>query len=171
MRLIIFVFLLFSFGIKAQDGFIQAYDLDQVGMTFHNMLLVEDTLIVCGKIKTDENFQWGVFFAKFDTLGNILDHKIHFDSLGDNFSFEQGYEMIQTSDGGYALVGQMFNRQFPVLIKLNNIGNLEFAKEYPDTTVFDIRHWNLIEIENGYLSIGVKQQKDDFVFAKVRCCY
>ncbi len=68
MRLLFVFFLcLASVYLKSQEGFIQAYDINDRGMTFHNMLLVEDTLIVCGEIKTNATLQWGVFFAKMDT--------------------------------------------------------------------------------------------------------
>jgi len=127
--------IVFSFCLKAQNGFIQAYDLDEVGMTFHNMLLVEDTIVLCGSIGVEELEQWGLVFVKMDTLGNILDYKTHFDQFGDNYSFEQGYEMIKTSDGGYALVGRFFHRNSPNLIKLDVNGDLDFVQEYPDTTV------------------------------------
>lgn len=145
----------------AQSGFLQSYDLGEAGLTFHNMLLVEDTLILCGKIGVEQQQQWGLLFVKMDTFGNVLDHQIHFDDLGDNYSFEQGYQMIKTTDRGYALVGQMFSRQFPVLIKLDESGDLEWVQEYPDETVFNIRHWNVIETQHGFISVGVKQQMDD----------
>lgn len=145
----------------SQNGFIQSYDFGESGVTFHNMLLVEDTLVICGRIAVEEELQVGLLFAKLDTFGNVLDHRIHFDELGDNYSFEDGYEMIKTVDGGYALVGQMFGRQFPVLIKLDVNGNLEFVQEYPDETVYNIRHWNLIEMQHGFITTGVKQQMSD----------
>ena len=165
MRIFIVLFLCLVFApLKGQDGFLQSYDLGEAGMSFHNMLLVEDTLVVCGQIGVESQQQWGLVFLKMDTLGNILDHSIHFDTLGDDYSFESNYKMIKTEDGGYALVGQMFARQFPVLIKLDEQGDLEFVQEYPDNTVFDIRHWNIIETAHGYISLGVKQRMDDFLW-------
>lgn len=160
-NLLLFVFVLLSFNLKSQEGFINAYDFDELAVTFHNMLIKEDTLIVCGEIKSSENLQWGALFVKFDTLGNILDFKMHFDSLGDSYSFEQGYEFINTSDGGYAMVGQMFYRHSPVLLKLDVNGDLEYVREFPDTTVYSTRFWNIIEIDNGYIGVGIKQQMSD----------
>lgn len=165
MRLFtVITFFLVTLVSYAQTGFIQSHDLEEAGMTFHNMLLVEDTLMVFGSVGVEDLQQWGLVFLKMDTSGNILEEHRHFDTLGDNYSFEQRYKVIKTTDEGYALVGQMFGRQFPILIKLDQSGNREFVKEYPDTTVYDIRHWNIIETEHGYISAGVKQQMDDGVW-------
>ncbi len=56
-------------SLKAQSGFIQAYDLDERGMAFYNILLVEDTLVVYGTVKNPDFPQWGLYFSKMDTLG------------------------------------------------------------------------------------------------------
>lgn len=149
-------------SLRAQSGFVQAYDLNETGQTFHNMLLVEDTIVICGKLLKEDYSQWGLFFCKMDTLGNVLDYKVHYDSLGDAYIFEEGYEMIKTSDGGYALVGQLFVRNYSILIKLDVNGELEFVREYPDDTVLNMQHWNIVEFEHGYISTGVKQQADDY---------
>lgn len=164
MRLFITVLIILYgfFCIQAQSGFIQSYDLyEERGMAFHYMLLVEDTLVVCGSLRHPELPKWGLFFAKMDTLGNILEYKVHFDSIGHSYIFVEGAEMIRTSDGGYALVGNNFTDYSPVIFKLDQNGNKEFIKEYPDSTTWTKYHSDIIEIENGYISIGRKQQMDD----------
>ena len=159
--LFLFLVLCTTTPLPAQQGFLQSYDLGEAGLGFHNMLLKEDTLMVCGTVCVQEFQQWGLVFLKMDTSGNILEQQMHFDALGDSYSFEQNYEMISTTDGGYALVGQMVSRNFPVLIKLDQDGELEFIQEYPDTTVYNIRHWSIVEVPNGYITNGVKQQIND----------
>jgi len=150
------------FLLKAQEGFIQTYDLDHLGMTFHNVQLIEnDTLIVCGSVKPEVGDSWGVLFMKMDTLGNIYDYKMHFDSLGDSYTFGQNYSVVKTTDNGYILTGQLFYKQYPFLIKLDINGELEFVQEYPDDNVFAIRQTDIIELEDGYIAIGRKQQKTD----------
>jgi len=162
MRSIILIILvLCGLSAKAQEGFVQACDIDEGGMAFHNMLLNEDTIVIIGGKQNLDYPQWGVFFCKMDTLGNILDYKVHYDTLGDTYVFGQNYEMIKTSDGGYALVGELFGLNYPIIIKLDVNGNLEFVREYPDDTVLNQRHWNIVEFEHGYISTGVKQQADD----------
>ena len=164
MRCIITVFFIILYtSLLGQEGFIKAYDLNDTGTTFHNMLLVEDTIVVCGEILNVERTQWGVFFCKMDTLGNILDYKTHYHhENNDSYSFEQGYEMITTTDGGYALVGQLFFANHPILMKLDVNGDLEFIQEYPDSTVLEMRHYHIVEFERGYISMGIKQQADDY---------
>ncbi len=48
-----------------------------------NSLLFEDTIYVNGLVLS-EMFpgQQGLLSAKFDTLGTLLDYKMHFDTLG-----------------------------------------------------------------------------------------
>lgn len=147
---------------QAQTGFIQSYELyEDKGLTFHQMLLVEDTLVVCGSASNPDAPQWGLFFAKLDTLGNMLDYKTHYDSAGYNYVFEEGAKMIKTSDGGYALVGSRFESSIPLIFKLDAEGEIVFIGEYPDESTFTKRHLHIVEIENGYISIGRKQQMDD----------
>lgn len=144
-----------------QSGFIQSYDFQDGGLGFYNILLQEDTLIVFGSAKHPTLPQWGLYFAKLDTMGNILSERTHYDPLGRSYVFEQGYQIIKTEDSGYATVGVVFQQTIPALFKLNADGDLEFVKEYPDNTVFTIHHTNVIETENGFISLGVKQQMDD----------
>ncbi len=155
--------LLLTCGIaQAQTGFIQSYELyEDKGLTFHQMLLVEDTLVVCGSASNPDTPQWGLFFVKLDTLGNILDYKTHYDSAGYNYVFVEGAKMIKTSDGGYALVGSRFESSIPLIFKLDVEGEIAFIGEYPDDTTLTKWHTDIIEIENGYISIGYKQQVDD----------
>lgn len=150
-----------SHSLSGQEGFIRAYDLGYGGVTFHNMLLKDDTLIVIGEVANDTLQQWGVLFMKMDTLGNILQYKTHFDQFGDFYTFEQNYDFIPTYDGGYAAVGQLFARKSPILIKLDVNGELEFVREYPDSTVLSIRHWGVVALQHGYLTLGAKQQAID----------
>ena len=159
--IIIFIFLSTASVVKSQDGYLQSYDFLGRGLGFDNLLLKEDTLIVYGNVQNPESAQWGLYFAKLDTMGNILSEQTHYDSLGDTYLFDNGYKMINTSDDGFAIVGQLFLRNHPILVKLDQNGQLEFVREYPDDTVLNIRHWNVVETISGYISTGVKQQLTD----------
>ncbi len=150
---------------KAQDGFIQTYEYPGLGTTFYDILLVEDTLIVFGGISSLPDYQWGLYFLKMDTLGNILDYKTHYDASGDYYSFGQDYQTIKTTDGGYAVVGQFLFRKTPFLMKLSVNGDLVFVKEYPDNSSMADPHWNIVEIEDGgFISTGARQKSNDFKF-------
>lgn len=163
MRLLTTIFLLSTILSYAQEGFINSYDFsDNQGLSFHHILLVEDTLIIGGEISHPDFPQWGVFFAKMDTIGNIIEYKTHFDSSGYSYVFNDGATMIKTSDGGYAMIGANLNLSSLMLFKLDVNGNKEFFNSYPDTTTFLDSHFDITETDYGYLYVGSKQQMDDY---------
>ncbi len=157
-----FLIILSFFIAKAQEGFIQAYDLGYKGMGFMDMIILEDkaTLILFGTAKSPEIEQWGVLWVKMDTLGNVLAHQLHHDAGGDHYVLNQGGEIIATTDGGYAMVGQLFYRNSGFIMKLDAYGALEFVQEYPDEDARNHVHTNIVELEQGYLCVGGKQQED-----------
>lgn len=161
IKISILVFLS-SAMLTAQEGFIHTYDFEELDISFHEILLVEDTLVICGQVLKEDRQQVGILFAKMDTLGNLLSYQTHYDSLGDSFLFERDRNMIKTKDGGYALVGKLFFKNSPMIMKLDVNGHLEFVKDFPDSTVYNIRHRKIIEIQSGFISVGSKQQKRDF---------
>ena len=157
------IFLLYIiFQIQAQNGFMQAYDLESQGSSFHHILLKEDTLILAGETSNFTGSQWGVSFTKMDTLGNILDNKVYFDSTGYTYTFKEGTNMISTSDGGYAMIGGNFNNGSLMFFKFDVNGNKEFFQEYPDTTTFLDSPMDIIEIDGGYIYVARKQQMIDY---------
>ena len=120
------------FPLKAQEGFIQAYDLDGAWVTFQRMLLVEDTLIIIGTKQINNEPSAALFFCKMDTMGNILDYKTHYDSLVNTYDFFEHTEIIKTNDGGYAMVGRIYPINTTSFVKLEVNGNLEFGRQYID---------------------------------------
>lgn len=165
MRYIITLLALLSLfpDAQAQNGFMQAYDLgDGTGSSFHHILLKEDTLILAGETSNPNAPQWGVSFTKMDTLGNILDNKVHFDSIGWSYSFDERAKMISTSDGGYAMIGRKFSSGM-MFFKFDVNGNKEFFREYRDTTTFLDRPIDIVEIQGGYIYVAIKQQMIDYM--------
>ncbi len=163
MRRTIYLFIglcVSSLGIT-QTGFIQSYDFDHGGIGFYNMVLNEDTLILFGSTQHPTSSQWGLYFAKIDTSGNLLNDRIHYDNQGDSYVFDRNSQVIKTSDGGYGVVGQTFQRGEAVFFKLNSNGALEFISEYSDSNALTLRYQNIVETPNGFISAGVKQQPDD----------
>ena len=134
-----------------QPGFSKWFDFGSAA-NFHNMVLKEDTLIIAGTSKDLSANQWGALFVKMDTNGLVLDSRLHLDTMDGQFAFDQGYPFITTSDGGYLLVGKVFNRESYFIYKLDLNGDIEFFKEYfepPD--ILTILPRQIIEIEDGYL--------------------
>lgn len=161
MRIIISFFLLFSFGnLFGQIGFNQVYEMNSPAAAFHNITWDGENIIVAGTARVDSLNQWGALFAKFDTLGNLIDQKIYTDSTGDDYSFENNYSIIHTSDGGYVMTGNLWFKNWGFMLKLDSNGEFQFLKEYPDQDIRNYHFKKVIELEDGYLIAGSKQILD-----------
>ena len=145
-----------------QSGFINTYDLGVGGTSFHGILQIEDTLIVVGSRQNANTNTWGLYFAKMDTLGNILLEQEYFDPNGASFIFDQEAAFIRTADQGFALVGTDLNSSYtPFLCKLSDLGEVEWLQYYPDNATLTKWHKGLVETPSGFLSVGMKQQLVD----------
>lgn len=165
LLLLLVYLVLSSLTLPAQNGFLQTYELyPGRALSLHQILSVEDTLVVCGIVVHPELPQQGLFFAKLDTLGQLLDYRTHYDSAGYNYVFERTAKMIKTADGGYALVGGRFEGSIPLIFRLDASGNLLQVWEYPDTTTLTKWHRSIVELLDGsFVSIGYKQQASDYL--------
>ncbi|MFK8104163.1 MAG: T9SS type A sorting domain-containing protein [Saprospiraceae bacterium] len=142
----------------AQDsGFTQSYEMEVVGASFHNLMLQGDTVVLAGTAKVDSLDQWGLLFAQFDTLGNLLNHRVYADTSGDHYVFERNYGIIASSDGGYVMTGNLFYKNWGFMAKLDRNGELEFLREYPEVDIRNYAFKNVIELSDGYLIAGTKQ--------------
>ncbi len=141
----------------AQPGFNKWFDFD-IAASFHNVTLKEDTLIIVGTTKYPVTNKWGLLFVKMDTLGNILDSRLHTDSSGYQYAFEAGYSIVKTSDGGYATTGINFDLGHTFLAKLNVDGDIQFLREYTDSTAVVTFPRKLITLSDGYFIAGLKQR-------------
>ncbi len=157
--ILVFYFFIIS-GTTAQPGFSKWFDFG-VAANFHNVLLKDDTLILVGSSMDLQANQWGALFVKMDTNGVVLNYRLHVDNHGGQFAFDQGYPLINTSDGGYLLAGKVHNRDSYFIYKLDSDGNIEFFKEYYEPAgVLTILPKQLMAVETGYL-IGSSRQLQD----------
>ncbi|PHI21379.1 hypothetical protein CEQ90_02995 [Lewinellaceae bacterium SD302] len=165
-RLILTLFtLLYITSVEAQNGFIQSYCFEnEFSLQFNDLILQNDTLVLYGRARDPLTGQVGIYFSKMDTLGNILIETTHYDSAGDDYFFDLNADLITCSDGGYAVAGKTFFRGYPIIVKFNHDGLLDFVKEYSDDTVLHTTHWNLIETQSGYMTIDAKQQMSDGIW-------
>ncbi len=158
-RPFILLFLLLPFFAKAQEGFINHYDLDHPGMVFTNLLLHEDTLVASGMVIQD-TFPYLALLslAKLDTNGNVLVHYDYMDSLGANYSFGATPRgLLKCSDNsGYVMLGHAFERSTGLAMKIDNNGGQVWVKEYPDTWSQQDHYRMVIEVNDGYLIAGDK---------------
>jgi hypothetical protein len=157
-NLLLLFFLLSPFFSYSQPGFMQRYDFAD-GTDFHNAILVEDTLVIAGTVRDLELNQWGALLVKMDTLGNVLDYRMHFDTItGGSHAFASGYGLIHTSDGGYAMTSVLFFTEYITLMKMNGAGDLEFVKKFEDSNVLAVHPRKLLEVDSGFWIVGTKQR-------------
>ncbi len=128
------------------------------GSAFHNVIWDGENIVVAGSARVDSLNQWGIVFAKLDTLGNLLNYKIHIDTIdGDTYAFQPNFPIIQTSDGGYLLTGVYFFNKWGFIMKLDSEGEIEFSIPYPDPEIKTYIFNQVIEIADGYMVAGIKQ--------------
>ncbi|MEZ4955370.1 MAG: T9SS type A sorting domain-containing protein [Saprospiraceae bacterium] len=165
MRLLLLFSLFFTVlhFLLGQSEFIKAYDLGKPGLVFSDMLLFEDTLVVCGLAFPEvPPYQQGLLFAKIDTLGNVLSYSLHIDPLGNDYVFaEIPNKMIKVEDGtGYLLLAAKFQTNEALVVKLDNEGAVEWIKEYPDSLTVQDRNKAIVEVPDGFLVGGEKYLYD-----------
>lgn len=167
MKIILTLFLLLlSLSSFSQEGFSKAYDFDNAAATFFDMDLDGDHIVLMGNTRIDSIDQWGVFFTRMDTLGNILDYQVYLDSQNDWMVANTNNGLTKLSNGGFALSATPFSRQAGIVIMIDSIGNMVTTYEYPDSLVNSIRQKKILELEDeGYLITGYKQYPPD-VLAK-----
>jgi hypothetical protein len=160
MHIKIVLFLMFTAGmLHAQPGFKSKYDFG-TGASFHDVVLKEDTLIIAGTVYDIELEQWSALFLKMDTLGNILDYRMHFDTVyGGNYVFSYNYRLTQTVDGGYSTGCNLFNAplSYTSLLKMDVNGDLEFRADYYDSNASTVYPIQIINVTGGYWIVGRKQ--------------
>jgi len=120
-------------------------------------MIDDDTLYVVGTAKSGAAQQWGLLFSKFDTLGNLLDQKVLFDSLGDDYVFELNYSIIKTSDGNIAVTGNLWYGNWGFMAKLSKNGDLILWKEFPEPDILNFQYKSILELPDGFIIAGTKQ--------------
>lgn len=156
------IFLLSITILHGQYGFNQTYEMNSPGSAFHNVIWDGEHIVVAGTVSIDSLNQWGLLFTQLDTLGNVVNQKVYTDSSGDDYIFNPNYSIINTSDGGYAMVGSLWDKEWGFMAKLDAEGGLEFLQEYPDTLslIRTTYFKRVIELPDGYLIAGTKQIAD-----------
>ncbi len=128
-----------------------------------NMILTEDTIVVCGLV-TDSiwPYQQGIIFSRLDTLGQIIDAKVHIDNTGKNYalgSIPGGFIRLE-DQSGYIMLAALFETATGLILKLTPGGAIEWIKEYPDNNTLVDFFKTIVEVEDGFLISGRKQMLD-----------
>jgi hypothetical protein len=146
-----------------QPGFNKTYSFEQeqiTGSTFANVLMDNDTMVLFGTCypPVTPPGQQALLFVKMDTLGSVLLHKCHLDPDAplDEYAANSNFDLIKTSDNGYALTGGALSTNFGVFVKLSHGGEIEFYKKYDPSPSLQYQPRKIFEIGNGYLLGGHK---------------
>ncbi len=148
--------------------------MDINGIIHTDKLYRFDTIAVAtgGSNSTNETFDGGFIMGgglNFDTvyLGYLAKFNVHGDTLwtksyGDSINFYTFKQAIQTSDGGYAAVGQygaVGQRSDGLLIKTDSAGNLEWQQTY-STTLGTLEALNSIKetYDGGFILGGDERE-------------
>ncbi|NUO02342.1 MAG: T9SS type A sorting domain-containing protein [Saprospiraceae bacterium] len=156
MRYLLILFMvIIGYSAPAQTSFNQAYDFGALAVGFGSLELSGDTLVVYGTALEEGQPTFGMLFARFDTSGNLLDYRIHYDSLGDHFTTVFPNSFIKLSDGsGYVGVGQFFNSQNGYFARFDHHGELINFVAYSDNYYTNNISREVIETNDGYLICG-----------------
>lgn len=145
---------LYSFS---QPGFNRPYDFGQLAVGFGSIEVCGDTIVVYGTALGEGQPAFGMSLARFDTSGNLIDHKIYYDALNRDFTQVYPNSFVKLADGtGYMGIGQYFSKNGYVA-KFDKLGVLTFLKEFPDPTSQVDFYKEIQELTNGFLIFGNKQ--------------
>ena len=153
-KIMLFCFLFF-FGtdlLFAQDGFVKIIEYPSSPyLLIQNIIQHDDTIVISGSARdSSNNFMHGVYLAKLDTFGNILqDNLITVDN--DFIIHEAQYGLIKDSTG-YAISGQYFFNNNGVLIRVDNNLNLISIYEFREDAnlILNTRNEEVLFFDNYY---------------------
>jgi hypothetical protein len=172
LTIVLLAYLVFFHQLSiAQPGFNIVHDLGLDQNHLKEMIVKNDTIIGYGLAQIPDSSGWrqGLLLVKFDSSGNVLHDKFLLDTLGDHYGIGEIWgEIINTSDGGFAMTAAAFFRKSAFLIKLSNDFEVEFIKEYPKTNNLSNYNYKILEITGGYLLFGAIQRPNykDNAFAQ-----
>ncbi len=162
MRLTILLCLLTYTGF-CQETFIKIYELDSPSAGFSHSIITNDTIVLYGELFNDSITQRGILFAKVDTFGIYAQQKNYFsDSVGLNITGNQGYQIIETTNGGFLMTGNVPGLRKSFLLSTDSDGNVLFNQDYPNNSNILTSHQKYVEeLADGYLLFGRKQKTSD----------
>ncbi len=147
----------------AQTGFKKVFDFNEAGLVFSSMEYNGDhTVSIYGNL-INQDLEYGLLFASFDTLGNLLNYHVKYDSLGDIPTLLYPNSFIRLSDGsGFAGIGTYFFRETGFLAIYNNDGTIRNFIEYNDKETLSDFYIEIFEVSDGFFILGDKQLQDGY---------
>ncbi|NEX16469.1 MAG: hypothetical protein C1943_07530 [Halochromatium sp.] len=128
-----------------------------------DLILTDDAGYLIAGMSTTADGERLAFAMKLSRTGLVQWQQRFRLSSEDANSLSRG---IQTSDGGYALVGGLLGAADPFLIKLSNNGLLEWSRYYddPHEGTYQNSDWptSLIQTEDGGYLLGLSAEIDEW---------
>ncbi|MDX2135416.1 MAG: hypothetical protein SFV52_11530 [Saprospiraceae bacterium] len=148
--------LLLPAGSWGQPGFNRTYDFGYPVHETYKLVVKNDTIVMYGLARQDTSpFQQCLFLARFDSIGQPVDHKLICDPNGGTYTAGINWSsIISTSDGGFALTAGSFEANDGMLVKLRYDLSIEFSTVFFDTSNLVEFYRYIIEQSDGYILIG-----------------
>ena len=147
---------------SAQVGFIERYSYKGNWPTlFVNAINDTDTtVIVYGKTINPENSQNGIYVARIDTLGKVIQESFFVDE--DEYIPDNGYHIIKTDDEGYMMVASTFYNNSALLLKINKELEIVWNKKYELNRNKYTTIWckNILKSYDSYMLLTIKGKTD-----------
>ena len=174
MRFVI-LFLFTSISGFSQSTFNKTYQFPDIHFLEFETIVVENDTIICYgdaiEVYEDSTSRQGVFVAQIDSSGEVLNHRMIFDTISNSIlaTSEEWGNIIPLSKGGYAAMASSATiKESHFLMLLNDDLSLKFMKEFPDTiNMINIKH-SIIEVNGGYLIWGDFQKHNYDLISEVR---
>jgi len=156
MRNIILIvpLLLCTYRADAQTGFSKTVLYpNALGCNIAAVTVDQDTIVCYGTLYGAEELRWGVYLAKFDTFGNLLQLTTDFDSVLQQ-TVNPFSQILKTFDGGYIGVGSQGVGVNSAAYKFAHDGTLEWKHFYREDNMQVILANGVTEVQDGYLIFG-----------------
>jgi hypothetical protein len=142
---------------KAQIGFNKSFDHGYAATIFGSVLISNDTIFTYGPL-LKQGGPNGFSITLLDTFGQLLSVKEYFHPNGLNFTQVYPNSFIKLKhQSGFAVVGQVFDNGYGFLAITDAVGNVTDYHEYPDFSSRVDFYQQIIEMSDGYLIFGNKQ--------------
>lgn len=151
---LLFCFLSVLYDAPAQPGFNKTVLFpDARSCIISGVTTDQDTIICFGTLFGIAEQKWGVYLAKFDSLGNFLQITTDFDSVYQQ-TVDPLSQVICTADGGYMGVSAQGVGYKSAAYKFSHEGKLEWKQVYRETDMQVIVIISAVETESGFLLFG-----------------
>jgi hypothetical protein len=134
-----------------------------------DMITDNNNVVVYGDGLTTNGSKQGLVIAILDSNGVVLKEKTILDSMGDKLAIDRSWgKIIKSSKGGYLATAGTVKRKNTILIKLDESLNIEYLKEYKDSTLINDFWHTPLEVKNGYFLYGVQQLLNDKIVGFIK---